>query len=187
MKSLPLILFALVSLAQWAAPLSQIFKYERTLTNGTLIRLKCTAPDPYDPLRGRYLAVRPVQDEAPIAKGEKLLTGQHAYATLQTAADGLATLREIHAQPPTSGDYVRVTCNWESADKANVSWPFDRFYLNEALAPEADKWFSETIRDAKGIIAEVRVHQGLAVLENLTFDGKSLRDILKERVKPSTP
>ena len=187
MKSLPLIFFALVSLAQWAAPLSQIFKYERTLTHGTLIRLKCTAPDPYDPLRGRYLAVRPDQDEAPIAKGEKLLTGQHAYATLQTAADGLTTLREIHAQPPTSGDYVRVTYNWESESKANIDWPFDRFYLNEALAPEADKWFAESIRDAKGIIAEVRVHQGLAVLENLTFDGKSLRDILKERVKPATP
>ena len=94
MKSLPLILFALVSLAQWAAPLSQIFKYERTLTNGTLIRLKCTAPDPYDPLRGRYLAVRPDQDEAPIAKGETLLAGQHAYATLQTATDGLTTVAE---------------------------------------------------------------------------------------------
>jgi uncharacterized membrane-anchored protein len=188
MKSLALILFALVSLAQWAAPLSQIFKYERTLTNGTLIRLKCTAPDPYDLLRGHYLAVRPDQKEAPIAKDSKLLEGQCACATLQTAAaDGLITLREIHAQPPTSGDYVRVTYNWESAGKANVTWPFDRFYLNEALAPEADKWFAESIRDAKGIIAEVRVHQGLAVLENLTFDGKSLRDILKECAKPATP
>jgi hypothetical protein len=187
MKSLPLILFALVSLAQWAAPLSQIFKYERTLTHGTLIRLKCTAPDPYDPLRGRYLAVRPDQDEAPIAKDSKLLEGQYAYALLQTGADGQTSILQVSAEPPTSGDYVRVTYNWESADKANVTWPFDRFYLNEALAPEADKWFAEAIRDAKGIIAEVRVHQGLAVLENLTFDGKSLRDILKERVKPATP
>ena len=187
MKSLPLILFAVVSLAQWAAPLSQIFKYERTLTNGTLIRLKCTAPDPYDPLRGRYLAVRPDQDEAPIVKGTKLLEGQYAYATLQAGPDGLTALQEVSAEPPTSGDYVRVTYNWESESKANIDWPFDRFYLNEALAPEADKWFAESIRDAKGIIAEVRVHQGLAVLENLTFDGKSLRDILKERVKPATP
>ncbi|MFM2166028.1 MAG: hypothetical protein RIS79_399 [Verrucomicrobiota bacterium] len=187
MKSLPLILFALVSLAQWAAPLSQIFKYERTLTNGTLIRLKCSAPDPYDPLRGRYLAVRPDQDEAAIAKDTILRTGQHAYATLATGPDGLTTLREVHASPPASGDYIRVTYNYEAGSKANVSWPFNRFYLNEALAPEADKWFAETIRDAKGIIAEVRVHQGTAVLENLTFDGKSFRDILKERMKTAKP
>jgi len=31
------------------------------------------------------------------------------------------------------------------------------------------------------------VHQGTAVLENLTFDGKSFRDILKERMKTAKP
>jgi uncharacterized membrane-anchored protein len=185
MKTLPLILFAVVSLAQWAAPLSQILKFERTLSEGTLIRLKCSAPDPYDPLRGRYLAVRPEQDDAPIAKGTDLRAGQFAYASLQTNTDGLTTLREVTAEPPASGDYVRVTCSWPSSDMAHITWPFDRFYLNEALAPEADKWFAESIRDTKGIVAEVRVYQGLAVLENLTFDGKSFRDILKERVKPA--
>jgi len=187
MKSLPFILFALVSLAQWAAPLSQIFKFERTLSNGTLVRLKCSAPDPYDPLRGRYLAVRPEQDSAPIAKDTKLVEGQHAYAVLQTGSDGQTTIQELLAEPPAAGDHVRVTFNYEAEDKGYFSWPFDRFYLNEALAPEADKWFAETIRDAKGIIAEVRVHQGTAVLENLTFDGKSFRDILKKRMKTAKP
>jgi len=183
MKLLPLILFALISLAQWAAPLSQIFRYEQTLASGTLIRLKCTAPDPYDPLRGRYLAVRPEQDDAAIAKGTKLRTGQQAYATLKAGSDGLTILDELHAEPPASGDYVRVTVRWESAGKAHIEWPFDRFYLNEALAPEADKWFAESIRNSKGVVAEVRVHHGLAVLENLTFDGTSFRELLKQRVK----
>lgn len=183
MKALPLILFALISLAQWAAPLSQIFRYEQTLAKGTLIRLKCSAPDPYDPLRGRYLAVQPEQDDATVAKGAKLRSGQHAYATLKTGTDGLTTLGELFAEPPASGDYVRVTVRWESEGKAHIEWPFDRFYLNEALAPEADKWFAESIRGSKGVIAEVRVHHGTAVLENLTFDGLSFREILKQRVK----
>jgi len=183
MKSLPLILFALISLAQWAAPLSQIFRYEQTLSKGTLIRLKCSAPDPYDPLRGRYLAVRPEQDDVTIVQGAKLHTGQHAYATLKTGSDGLTILDELHAEPPASSDYVRVTVRWESEGKAHIEWPFDRFYLNEALAPEADKWFAESIRNSKGVVAEVRVHHGLAVLENLTFDGTSFRELLKQRVK----
>jgi len=184
MKSLPLILFALVSLAQWAAPLSQIFRYEQTLAKGTLIRLKCSAPDPYDPLRGRYLAVRPEQDDVALAKGTKLRSGQHAYATLKTGSDGLTTLGELFAEPPTSGDYVGVTYSyWVTETTAHIEWPFDRFYLNEALAPEADKWFAESIRNSKGVVAEVRVHDGTAVLENLTFDGQSFRDILKQRVK----
>lgn len=187
MKSLPLTLFILTALAQWAAPLFQIYQYERTLTHGTLIRLKCAAPDPYDPLRGRYLAVRPDQDEASFAIGAQLRTGQHVYATLRTTEDGLTHLHELHAQPPADEDYVRVIYLWESGDKGKISWPFDRFYLNETLAPEADVWFAESLRDAKGVIAEVRIHRGLAVLENLSFDGKSLRAILQERLQSPRP
>ncbi|MFM7607173.1 MAG: GDYXXLXY domain-containing protein [Prosthecobacter sp.] len=183
MKALPLILFALISLAQWAAPLSQIVRYEQTLAKGRLIRLKCSAPDPYDPLRGRYLAVRPEQNDITPAKGVKLHTGQYAYATLKTGDDGLTVLDELQAEPPASGDFVRVTVRWESGGKAHIEWPFDRFYLNEALAPEADKWYAESIRQSKGVMAEVRVHEGTAVLEDLTFDSKSFREILKQRVK----
>ena len=65
MKTLPFIIFGIAVLAQWAAPLSQIWTHEQVLTKGTLIKLKCSAPDPYDPLRGRYLAVRPTQSELP--------------------------------------------------------------------------------------------------------------------------
>lgn len=183
MKTLPIILFCLVSLAQWAAPLSQIFKYERTLANGALIRLKCTAPDPYDPLRGRYLAVRPEQSTARVAKDQKLHAGQVAFVTLRTSADGLTELDEACAEPPASGAFIRVAVQWDSGDEVSIEWPFERYYLNEELAPEADKWFAESIRNTKGVIAEVRLHDGVAVLENLSFDGRSLRDILKERVK----
>ena len=75
MKTLPLIIFALTALAQWAAPLSQIWTRERVLTQGTLIKLKCTAPDPYDPLRGRFLGVRPEQSEASKPKDMILQSG----------------------------------------------------------------------------------------------------------------
>jgi hypothetical protein len=102
MKSLPLVIFAIVALAQWAAPLSQIWTHEQTLTQGTLIKLKCSAPDPYDPLRGRYLAVRPEQRDASVpAKGMKLESGTHVYATLTTGADGLATITmSLSLTPP---------------------------------------------------------------------------------------
>ena len=111
--------------------------------------------------------MRPEQDDATVAKGAKLRRGQHAYATLKTGTDGLTLLDELHTEPPASGDFVRVTIRWASEGKAHIEWPFDRFYLNEALAPEADKWFAESIRGSKGVIAEVRVHHGTAVLAML--------------------
>lgn len=183
MKTLPLIIFAIAALAQWAAPLSQIWTHEQTLTQGTLIKLKCSAPDPYDPLRGRYLAVRPEQREVSVPADMKLQRGMQVYATLTTGADGLATISSLSLTPPISGDYIRLKSGYVYSEKANIDWPFERFYINEKLAPEADKWFAENIRSAKGIIAEVRVLNGRAVLADLSLDGKPFREILKERVK----
>ena len=183
MKALPLVIFAIVALAQWAAPLSQIWTHEQTLTQGTLIKLKCTAPDPYDPLRGRYLAVRPEQRDASVPAGMKLESGSHFYATLTTGVDGLSTITHLSLTPPPSGDYIRLKSGYVYSDKASIEWPFERFYINEKLAPEADKWFAENIRSAQGIIAEVRVLNGRAVLADLSLDGKPFREILKERVK----
>ena len=54
----------------------------------------------------------------------------------------------------------------------------------EALKPHGiDKWFTENIRTAKGIVAEARVLGGRAVLTDLTLDGRSFRELLKERQK----
>lgn len=183
MKTLPLIIFGIAVLAQWAAPLSQIWTHEKVLTQGTLIKLKCTAPDPYDPLRGRYLAVRPNQTEAPVPAGMELKPDTQVYALLTTGADGFATITSLSLTPPASGDYVRVKSRYVFSEKALIDWPFDRFYVNEKLAPEADKWFAENIRSTQGITAEVRVLNGRAVLEDLSLDGKPFREILKARVK----
>ncbi|HEY1050886.1 MAG TPA: GDYXXLXY domain-containing protein [Prosthecobacter sp.] len=181
MKALPLILFGVVALAQWAAPLLQIWTHEQTLAQGTLIKLKCTAPDPYDPLRGRYLAVSPVQREVTLPKDMQLEDGMPVYATLTPDADGLTTLSAVSLTPPESGNYVRLKTRYVYDSKAAVEWPFDRYYINEKLAPEADKWFAENIR-TKAITAEVRVHKGRAVLADLSLDGKPFREILKQRV-----
>ena len=183
MKTLPFLIFGLAVLAQWAAPLSQIWTHEQVLTQGTLIKLKCSAPDPYDPLRGRYLAVRPTQNEAAVPAGLKITRGTQVYALFTTGADGFATISSLALTPPASGAYLRLKSGYVYDNKASIIWPFDRFYVNEKLAPEADKWFAENIRSAQGITAEVRVLNGRAVLEDLSLDGKPFREILKARVK----
>lgn len=177
-------IFGVASLAQWAAPMSRIYTYEQALTHGTLIKLKCTAPDPYDPLRGRFLAIRPAQQQIPVAETLQLQRGTTFYASFSTGDDGLTTLSGVTLDPPEKGESIRLRTRYFSNDKnVNFDWPFERFYINEKLAPEADAWLAENIRSAQGVIAEVRVLNGKAVLADLSLDGKSFRDILKERVK----
>lgn len=185
--SLSLIIFAITALVQWAAPLSQIWAYEDTLAQGTLIKLKCAAPDPYDPLRGRFLAVRPEQQSVDLSPGTQFENNIPAYGILTTGPDGLATITSLSHTPPPNGDYLKITVNTtylaSNASAASITWPFERFYINEKLAPEADVWFAENIRSDQGIIAEVRVHKGRAVLADLTLNNQSFRDILKTRLQ----
>lgn len=183
MKTLPLLIFGLAALAQWAVPLAQIRAHEQTLAQGTLIKIKCAAPDPYDPLRGRFLAVKPEQTKALVPEGVKIQNGAQVFITLTPGDDGLSTITALSTTPPSTGTWMRVRARWVYDKDATIQWPFDRFYINEKLAPEADKWFAENIRGTQGIIAEVRVFDGRAVLADLSLDGKPFREILKERVK----
>jgi hypothetical protein len=183
MKTLPFIIFGLTVIAQWAASLSQIWTHEKVLTQGTLVKLKCSAPDPSDPLRGRFLAVRPEETQAQVPTDVEVARGADVFLTLTPEADGLSKVTSLGLTPPASGTYMKVQTGWIHEKSASIEWPFDRFYLNEKLAPEADKWFAENIRNAKGITAEVRVLHGRAVLEDLSLDGRSFRDLLKERQK----
>jgi uncharacterized membrane-anchored protein len=175
MKALPLIAFLLVAAAQWAAPLMGVAHYEKVLSTGTLIKLRCTAPDPYDPLRGRYLAVRPSVTRVPTGDTPPSGIG---YVILETDKEGFATPVKWQTTAPESGLYVRAQSRWSG----HFDWPFDRYYLNEKLAPEADVWFAENIRSAKGITAEVRLLDGTALLEDLSVDGKAMREMLADRL-----
>jgi len=181
MKVLPYLIFGLTALAQWLVPLASIRQHEQTLAQGTLFKLKCSAPDPYDPLRGRYLAVRPEQREVSMPVEMQLSPGTPVYATLATGTDGLATLTGLSLAPPAGGDFIRLKSSYVHGGKAVIQWPFERFYLNEKLAPEADRWFAENIRSSQGILAEVRVLNGRAVLADLSLDGKPIRQILTDR------
>jgi uncharacterized membrane-anchored protein len=183
MKTLPWIVFGLAALAQWIVPLAGIRAREQTLTQGALFKLKCAAPDPYDPLRGRYLAVRPEQQQVDVPAGTEWDSGAQVFGTLTTGPDGLATITHLSRTPPAAGDFIRLKVVWVDGEKANIQWPFDRFYINEKLAPEADQWFAENIRSAKGITADVRVLHGRAVLADLSVDGRPFREILKGRLK----
>ncbi len=183
MKVFSYIIFGFAALAQWAIPLAQIWTQEQTLAKGTLIKLNCAAPDPYDPLRGRFLAVRPTQFQVALHGDINLPMGAFFYGALSTGADGLATVTSVSLTPPGSGDYIRLKSTYSYNDGLSFQWPFNRYYLNEKLAPGADRWFAETARGDKRTIAEVRVLNGRAVLAGLSLDGKPIHELLKERVK----
>jgi hypothetical protein len=189
MKALVWSAFAAAVIAQWAVPLVGVMQHERTLNEGVPVRMRCAAPDPYDMLRGRFLAVRLIPTEVPrpgSTTDREPSAGQPIFLLLEKDAAGLHHVARAMLERPASGVlYVkaRVRGHWQGSGNIGIEWPVDRYYLNEKLAPEADKWYAETVRDSDGVIAELRVLEGRMVIEDLTYKGIPFRKILRGRQK----
>ena len=177
--------FAVAALAQWLLPLSGIWQHERVIARGVPVRIRCTAPDPYDPFRGRYLAVRPEGTQVPEPEGMPERGAVPVWATLVADADGLSRIESLSLEPVAGPTVVRLQARWQrwnqDGDTVVVEWPFDRFYVNERLAPDADKLVAERFRGGEKPVAEIRLLDGRAVLTDVLVDGVSIRDVVKRR------
>lgn len=183
-----LAIFAAAAVAQWLLPLSGIWQHERVIARGMLVKIECAAPDPYDPLRGRYLAVRPA--ESTVSKPNGFPDGGgmvSVWATLEAGDDGLARIKSLSLVPVSGPNVIAITARssgtTNGTDTIRLAWPFDRFYVNERLAPDADKLVAERRRDGKRTVAEVRLLDGQAILTDILLDGVSVRDVVKQQAK----
>lgn len=171
-------IFAIGCALQWAAPLMQIRTYEKVKTEGVTMSFKCIAPDPFDPVRGRFLAVRALPDSFDAAVDADFARGEEVYALLEMGPDALVAIKSLTRDRPASGAFVKVTCEYSSGKTTRIRWPFDRFYVNERVAPKADEWYRKNIGGTKSVTAGVCVLDGKAVLVDLKLDGKSFGEIL---------
>lgn len=177
-----LIVFVVAAAAQWLLPLWGVWRHERVIARGTVVRIECGAPDPYDPLRGRYLAVRPL--ESGFAMPEGMPEGERVpvWATLAVGADGLARIESLSLEPVAGPTVVQLAARSPRSDRNReaviIEWPFDRFYLNERLAPDADRLLAERLAEDTRPVAEVCLLEGRAVLTDVLIDGVSIREIV---------
>ena len=183
-----------------------VLRYERIVRNGTEFRLKCRAYDPYDPLRGRYLAMTVSEECTNIlfkVKEEHIWQGmdEKAFAKLvKMPGGGLYRVDAIAREPMDDGLWVKPASLWirdalgysdkrkdESDDefkarrdkagfKAVMSFP-DQFFVNEKIAPEAEKLLREKSDSA---VAVYRAYDGRIVLTDIEIDGKPILSAVKE-------
>ncbi len=187
-----LIIFAVVAAAQLAAPAWMIGQREYILRNGTVYKFRTAPVDPYDAFRGRYVWLNFEENTAtwpgPGPIPDVLIRGDKwVYAALTIGPDGFAKFTNATFDPPASGDYLRAHTSyfWNSTsptaapDRVLIILPFDRYYMNEKAAPEAERVYREhsnvKTRDA---YATVRIWKGNAVLEGLYVADQRIEDFL---------
>jgi uncharacterized membrane-anchored protein len=179
-------ILVVLCLAQLAAAGSSIVKYETTLRSGALYRIRSIPIDPADAFRGRYVAVSPsITIPAPIdAETERLLlriqSGERGYVVLATDDEGFARVAQ--------GDDLAIASAWpqwtataQDATRTGytINFSFDRYYMNEQAAPEAENQFRAAARrnSASRAWLTVRVRNGAGVIEGLFVDGVPIEQL----------
>jgi len=170
--------FVLLALVQAGVPLSMIARREATLKNGSVLRIKTAPVDPYDAFRGRYVALS-VENTFPTPKGRRFVRNQPVYVTFREDADGFASIADVASERPEEGEYVKARLRYWNGKKLHIRFPFDRYYMNEKLAPEAERVYrAHSRRGKRDAYIKVRVSAGFAVLEELYVDEKPIQEFL---------
>jgi len=70
---------------------------------------------------------------------------------------------------------LKVRVLYNGPGKATIVWPFDRYYMGEAAAPQAEQVYRQRVRSSSTYIT-VRVSGGTGVITGLSMDGKPIED-----------
>lgn len=178
-------LFVAVAVAQVAVPVGQIWKHEDILRTGTPYKFRTAPVDPYDAFRGRYVALNYADTVAPERSGDHLTYRQPAYVTLEKDAAGFARFTELSAQPPATGDYLRVQYAYREGTNqtARFTLPFDKFFMQETQAPRAERayWEHGNRRgQTNHTYVVARIKAGRGVIEELYIQDTPIRQFLEQ-------
>lgn len=174
-----------------------IYRYERVVTRGTEVRFRCQAYDPKDVFRGRYLrvTVRERAEKIPNTVTEDWHSEHNKfYVRIEPSTNGLWRVAEAAYEPSAEGVWVKPKSArvehvvvWSDRRKdepyedfnkrrnnsplvVRVDFP-DQLFVNEKLAPEAEKVLRERTSDA---VAVYRVLDGEMVITDIEIGGESV-------------
>jgi uncharacterized membrane-anchored protein len=177
MKRIPVLIFILVALAQLSVPGLMAWGRHQTLKHGRVWKFKTAPIDPEDAVRGRYVMLSFAAEEFP--QPSAVLTTP-VYALLKESSDGFAEIDQISATPVRGDNVIKVEPVSFWSGKQHVAFPFNRFWLTEKIAPEAERAYRENSRRGKeNAYVTVRVRSGDAALEQLYIDDQPLADYLR--------
>ena len=176
-------LFCILAAAQVWVPLSMIAAREATLRKGVAYKFRTRPVDPYDAFRGRYVALGFDSNEGTSTNAHQLSRGQKVFVEVNVGTNGYAALGSVTVNRPREGDYLstRVAYPNRKQSSVRVRLPFNRFYMNEKRAPDAEIQYRRAGRDEKrNAYALVRIRSGMAVIEDLYVDDKPILEFLSQ-------
>ncbi len=184
-KSTALTVFIIVALLQLALPGKMIWDNEKVLETGKEYKFKTAPIDPSDPFRGKYITLQYKENTTEVDDIENWSAGEDVYVTLKTDSQGFAKIDFISkVKPKESDDFVtaKVGFVWGNHLKSlNIEYPFNRFYMEETKAPEAERAYRKAqLATSQVTYALVSIKNGQAVLKDVLINGVPIGKIVKK-------
>lgn len=179
-------LFVVLMIIQLAVPTSMIWSNENTLLTGEIFRFETEPIDPSDPFRGKYVTLRFKEDEVDVSNGEFYNHKEEIYVSISVNDNGYAIPISVSKTEPSSGHYFKAMKQRHSpsSNRIRIDYTFNRFYMNERKAKQAELAYFDSNRDTtKKAYAQVRIKDGNSVLENVFIDGVELKKIAEMRME----
>lgn len=191
-KTLLLAVFVVMAIAQWLIPVNMITHQNDVLNTGKLFKFKTAPVDPYDAFRGKYINLNFEQNFIKTKNYKKFNSKDEVYITLIDSV-GYAKINEISKAKPKNGHFIKTKVNYiENFDINNnknnpriyVELPFNRFYMNEYDAQNAETVYAESSANEKyKTYALVAIKNGDAALKDVMINDVSIKEYVKKMKK----
>jgi uncharacterized membrane-anchored protein len=175
-------LFVGMVLAQWLVPMKMIYSSEQVVLNGTVYKFKTQPVDPSDPFRGKYIVLN--FEVNGIADTTSYESGELVNIIFENDSAGFAKPLAALRETPSEGPYLQTTVTYSSGGEHPMVYfnlPFDRFYLEESKASEAEQLYWQSRQDSTQITyGLVRIGSGAAVLTDVMINDKSITKMVEQ-------
>ena len=183
-SSIKIYLFGLLAIIQLYVPASMIIEREGILKEGKDFKFKTAPIDPVDPFRGRYVRLSFDNNMAEIPDSLSFTRGETVYALLDIDDEGFTTITQVRKElPDEKVDFLETKVQYETKFKEGkrviLDFPFDRFYMEEFKAPEAEIAYRENALDSLITgYALVSIKAGDAVLKDVYIDNMPIKEFV---------
>ena len=185
-KKIIIPIFLIMVLAQIYIPAKMIFDKENVIDQGNEFRFKTAPVDPTDPFRGKYIVLSFEANAIQVTNADDWHQGDPIYVSLGKNDKGFAEILSVSKEKPLENEnYVNATIDFimnDSLRNLTVRYPFDRFYMEESKAYDAEQAYMESTRDSMQVTyALVSVKNGDAVVTDVIINGVSVKEAAKNR------
>ena len=180
-----IIVFILMLLAQLFVPAKMILDREDVIKTGTVYKFKTKPVDPNDPFRGKYITLHYDGNSYRAINDENWKRNDEVYVEFTSDKDGYAQIMSVSKEIPKSNNiYLKTKVSYVRGFNRNleIDYPFNRYYMEESKAYEAERTYVKTqIDTTKTTYALVHIKNGSAVLTDVLINEIPIREIVKRK------